>query len=175
MGHMADRNNVVLIGMPASGKSTVGVLLAKRAGLDFVDTDILIQKAEGKRLEEIISAGGIERFLEIEAACLTGSTFEGHVIATGGSAVYSESAMHTLKETGIVVYLAQDLPCLSDRIASLDSRGVVKMPGQDIASIFEERRPLYERYADITANCGTLPPDTIVSAIMDRLAALEFL
>ncbi|MFO7753353.1 MAG: shikimate kinase [Desulfobacteraceae bacterium] len=166
---MKKTDNIVLIGMPAAGKSTVGVLLAKRLGLDFVDMDIIIQTGENKTLEEIISSVGVKGFLAKEESYLCSTDLTGHVVSTGGSAVYSTKAMDHVSQTGLIVYLEQGLEALKQRISSLDTRGVVRMPGQDIESLYHERTPLYEAYSDITVSCSGLSPDRIVSAIADRV------
>lgn len=170
---MKQTDNIVLIGMPASGKSTVGVLLAKWLGLDFVDMDIIIQTGEDKILEEIISKVGVKGFLKVEEKYLCSTDLEGRVVSTGGSAVYSEKAMKRAAGSGLIVYLEQGLDALKQRLSSLDSRGVVRMPGQDIESLYHERTPLYEKYADITVRCNTLSPDRIVSQIADRIESLN--
>ena len=170
---MKQTENIVLIGMPAAGKSTVGVLLAKWLGLDFADMDIIIQTGEDKTLEEIISEVGVKGFLKVEETYLCSADLEGRVVSTGGSAVYSEKAMERAAESGLIVYLEQGLEALKQRISSLDTRGVVRMPGQDIESLYHERTPLYETYADITVQCNGLTPDRIVSEIADRISCLN--
>ena len=169
---MEKTNSIVLIGMPASGKSTVGVLLAKWLGLDFVDMDIIIQTGENRTLEEIISEEGVTGFLSVEEKYLCSTDLEGFVVSTGGSAVYSEKAMKRAADSCLVVYLEQELEALQQRLSSLDSRGVARMPGQDIESLYNERTPLYAKYADITVRCNGLSPDQVVSEIADRI---EFL
>ena len=165
-------DSIVLIGMPASGKSTVGVLLAKWLGLDFVDMDIIIQTGENKTLEKIISEVGVEGFLNVEETYLCNTDLEGFVVSTGGSAVYSEKAMKRAANSCLIVYLEQELKALQHRLSSLDSRGVVRMPGQDIESLYHERTPLYARYADITVRCNGLSPDQVVSKIADSIESL---
>lgn len=155
--------------MPAVGKSTVGILLAKRIGFGFLDTDILIQTSEGKTLAEIIAGSGVEHFLALEEKYLTGLDLEGHVIATGGSAVYSSTSMETLARTGILIYLEIGLEALNSRLSGLDSRGVIRAPGQGVDSLYAERTPLYEAWADITIACGSMPPDQVMSRILDAL------
>ncbi len=166
-----DKNkNIVLIGMPASGKSTIGVLLAKRTGLDFVDLDIVIQTGERKTLAEIIAEKDIQGFLKTEEEYLVKADYSGHVIAPGGSAVYSDKGIISLKKTSMIIYLQLSLKYLEERLSSLDARGVVRSPGQDIKALFNERRPLYEKYADIIVECDGLTPDQIVSKLMNRLS-----
>ena len=142
--------NIILTGMPASGKSTVGVVLAKLMGLDYIDTDILIQKNHGKRLEQIISEQGLEAFLQIEEAECYSLDATNAVIATGGSVIYSEAAMRHLREIGTVVYLKVDVPELVRRIGDMKQRGVALKPGQTLEDLYRERVPLYERWADLT-------------------------
>lgn len=162
-------DNIILIGMPGSGKSTVGVLLAKMLGYGFVDTDILIQDIEKKRLFEILDDNGNEYFSECENRILAGIHARRTVIATGGSAVYGKEAMKHLKEMGKVVYLKVSLKELNRRVKNFSTRGIMRKPGQSLAEIFEERAPLYEKYADITVNCtgGTLEKNAkkIISAL----------
>lgn len=142
--------NIILIGMPASGKSTVGVVLAKLLGFDYVDTDILIQRSQGKCLEHIIAEKGMEAFLALEEEICSRLDVFNTVVATGGSVIYSEAAMRHLSETGPVVYLKTDLPELSRRIGDMRQRGVVLKPGQTMENLYQERVPLYERWADFT-------------------------
>jgi len=155
--------------MPASGKSTIGVLIAKRLGLDFVDTDIVIQTGEKKILAQILEDKGIKGFLKIEESYLVKSDYLKCVIAPGGSAVYSDKGMKHLKKSSIMVYLQLSLNFLEKRLLSLDARGVVRAPGQDIKSLFNERSLLYEKYADITLGCDSLSPDKIVSNFIKEI------
>lgn len=142
--------NIILIGMPGCGKSTVGVLLAKVMQYTFVDCDLIIQKRCGMSLQDIIDSRGLEAFLNEEEATLCSIHENGSVIATGGSAVYSEVAMRHLKKNAVTVYIS--LPCheIERRLTNIKTRGVAMSKGESIASLYEERRPLYERYADIT-------------------------
>ena len=157
--------NIILIGMPGAGKSTVGVLLAKRLGYHFVDTDLLIQAREKMRLQAIIEARGMAAFKSLEAAVL-GSLATSHtVIATGGSAVYSPEAMQHLQRFGTVVFLDLPLTDLQDRIQDMDTRGVVIDPDEDFAQLFAHRRPLYQRYAEITVDCAGMTPEVISARI----------
>ncbi|MCP4642094.1 MAG: shikimate kinase [bacterium] len=170
--HSTDKN-IVLIGMPGVGKSTVGVLLAKALSRSFMDTDVSIQALECRRLQDIIDAEGTDRFLTIEERNLLMLDCVRHVIATGGSAVYSEPAMDHLKNTGVVVYLKLPFDHLERRIANLDSRGVVMGPGQGLATLYEERTPLYERYADVAVECTGLTHDESVAAVVSALETYE--
>lgn len=166
---MKKKTNIVLIGMPAVGKSTVGILLAKQLGTGFLDTDILIQTEEKQTLAEIIAEKGIPAFLAIEEKHLLRLDLENHVIATGGSAVYSETAMKHLAETGIIVYLEIGLDILNRRLSSLDDRGVIRAPGQDIQSLYFERTPLYNRHADIRISCGSGGPQEVIAQLVKTL------
>ena len=142
------KDNIVLIGMPGSGKSTVGVILAKVLGYSFIDSDLLIQKAEKKLLKEIIAREGQEGFLKIENRVNASIETEKSVIATGGSVVYCQEAREHLKEIGTVIYLQLDYPILRRRLGNLIGRGVVLKEGQTLKDLYEERVPLYEKYAD---------------------------
>lgn len=146
------KNNIILIGMPAAGKSTVGVLLAKSLGYRFLDTDILIQEKTGRLLHEIITAEGLDRFLEIENEVLTGLNTKSTVIATGGSAVYSADAMTHLKEIGYVIYLKIGFKSLTERLGDYVNRGVVLRPNMTLYDLYRERTALYEKYADTTVD-----------------------
>ncbi|MFO7749225.1 MAG: shikimate kinase [Desulfobacteraceae bacterium] len=164
-----NKNNIVLIGMPAVGKSTVGVLLAKKLGLDFVDTDITIQTKEGRTLSKIIDNIGVKAFLGLEERYCLALTCCDHVIATGGSVVYSSRAMAHLGMNARIVYLEIGLDALKTRLSALDSRGVIRGPGQDIDSLYRERTPLYEHYADIRIQCEDLSPDQVLTRIARSL------
>ena len=141
-------DNIILIGMPGCGKSTVGVLLAKNLGLDFLDCDLLIQQTEGKLLHEIITQQGGEGFLEIENRILSGITATRTVISTGGSAVYGKEAMAHLRRLGHVIYLKIDYPTLERRLGDYSHRGVVVREGGTLYDMYCERTALYEQYAD---------------------------
>ncbi|MBE5964251.1 MAG: shikimate kinase [Lachnospiraceae bacterium] len=142
--------SVILIGMPGVGKSTVGVVLAKRLGYNFVDADIVIQKREGRLLKDIIATDGINTFIEIENAANLSIELSKNVIATGGSAIYCKEAMERYFENAIVVYLKIDMEELLVRLGSLDERGVVIKDGQTFEKLYEERCALYEKYAHVT-------------------------
>lgn len=141
--------NIILTGMPGVGKSTIGVILAKEIGYQFVDSDLLIQKRENRLLKDIISSEGVDGFLNIENKVNASIDVTESVIATGGSAVYGAEAMAHLKENGIIVYLKCSFEILSKRLGDLKGRGVVLKKGQTLKDIFEERKVLYEKYADI--------------------------
>ncbi|WP_313152442.1 shikimate kinase [Lacrimispora sp.] len=143
-------NNITLIGMPASGKSTVGVLLAKRLGYSFVDVDIVIQEQEGCLLKEIIEKEGQEGFLAVENRINASLNVRHSVIAPGGSVIYGKEAMEHLKEIGTVVYLKLSYESVEERLGDLADRGVVLKDGMTLRDLYEERVPYYEKYADIT-------------------------
>ena len=152
---MNGRNkNLILIGMPASGKSTVGVILAKVLGMDFSDTDLLIQKRAGLRLEEIIESRGLPGFLALEEDVCCGVACENTVIATGGSVVYSDKAMRHFRTLGRVVYLDVSYENLMKRLHDIKHRGVALREGQTVEELYAERAPLYRKYADLTVNEG---------------------
>ena len=142
-------NNITLIGMPGAGKSTIGVVLAKVLGYQFLDSDLLIQKQEKRRLSEIIEEEGYKGFKDVENRVNASIEAENTVIATGGSVVYCEEAMEHLKSIGTVVYLKLSLNALSKRLGNLKGRGVLLREGQTLTNLYEERTPLYEKYADI--------------------------
>jgi shikimate kinase len=159
---MAD---IVLIGMPGAGKSTIGVVLAKRLGCQFVDTDILIQQREKRILQNIIDQDGIERFLDAEERAVLSLSCGDCVVATGGSAVVRESAMLHLRSRGLLVYLKLDLPSLLGRLGNISGRGIALAPGQTLAALYEERIPFYERYADISIDCHGLSFERVLDAV----------
>ena len=170
MARLSGDANIVLIGMPGVGKSTVGVLLAKALSRSFLDTDVYIQAREGRRLQDILDAEGTVAFRAIEEGHMLSLRRRGHVIATGGSVVYSEAAMRHLKASGIAVYLDLPIGLLERRLTNLDSRGVVMERGQSLAALFRERLPLYARHADIVVSCKGLTHEQTVARIT---AALE--
>ena len=143
------KDNIILIGMPTSGKSTVGVILAKLLGMDFVDTDLIIQKKTGRRLAEIIEQDGLDGFLRIEEDVCSSLEESNSVIATGGSVVYGNRAMEHLGKIGQVFYLEIDYDTLEQRLHHVKQRGVVLRPGQDKKDLYKERVELYKKYADI--------------------------
>lgn len=143
-------SNIILIGMPGCGKSTVGVVLAKALGYRFVDSDLLIQEQEGKLLHEIITEKGIDGFIQVENQVNSQIKGKNSVIATGGSVVYGREAMEHLRSIGTVVYLKLSYPSLARRLGDLKDRGVVLKKGQNLESLYRERVPLYEKYAHVT-------------------------
>ena len=157
--------NIVLIGMPGVGKSTVGVILAKILGYNFIDSDLLIQEREGRLLKDIIAKEGVDGFIRTEGDTLKSITATRSVIATGGSAVYSSDGMEYLQKNATVVYLKLSFDALSGRLHDIKGRGVVLRDGQTLQDLFNERAPLYEKYADITITEDGLTPEETVEAI----------
>lgn len=143
------KNNIILIGMPGVGKSSVGVILAKILGYRFLDCDLIIQEKEGKLLHEIIASVGLDGFIKVENKINASINCEKSIVATGGSAVYGEDAMAHFREIGTVVYLKCDYETIADRLGDLVARGVAMKEGQTLKDLYEERVPLYEKYADI--------------------------
>ena len=147
--------NIILIGMPGSGKSTVGVLLAKRLGYKFIDTDLLIQEREEKRLFEIMRDDGNEYFLKIENEVNAHVSTHHTVIATGGSAVFGEDAMKHFSEIGKIVYIRVPFEELRERIRDFSTRGILIREGQTFEDVYLERSPLYEKYADVIVDTSS--------------------
>lgn len=163
------KGNIVLIGMPGVGKSTVGVILAKVLGYQFMDADLLIQQQEGKLLREIIEEQGTEGFIQVENRVNASIEATHTIIATGGSVVYGKEAMEHLREIGIMIYLKLPYVVLEKRLADIKGRGVVLREGQNLRDLFEERSPLYEQYADITVEETGLDVEQTVEAILQKL------
>lgn len=161
--------NIVLVGMPGTGKSTVGVLLAKSLLMNFTDTDLIIQQKYNTALQNIIRERGTDAFIEIEDSVLSEIKAENSVIATGGSAVYGERAMANLKASGITVYLDTPLCELEKRLSNIHTRGVAMKEGTSLKELFEEREPLYKKYADITVKCENMTAEECVDKIIDAL------
>lgn len=162
-------DNLILIGMPTSGKSTVGVILAKALGYEFLDIDLLIQKKEGKKLSEIMAERGVDGFLALEEEVTCGLDCAHTVIAPGGSVVYGEKGMEHLRSLGRVIYLQMDLDMLEERLHDAKNRGVALRDGQTLEGLYEERVPLYENYADITVKERGHALEDMVVLIVSRL------
>lgn len=161
--------NIALIGMPGVGKSTVGVVLAKNMGMSFMDSDLVIQEQEGKKLHDLIEEHGMDGFLEIEARVNASLNPKTAVIATGGSAVYSEQAMQHLKSIAMVCYLKLSYESIEERLGDLEQRGVVLREGETLRELYDERVPLYEKYANITVECENKNIREIVMELAKRL------
>ncbi|CAG37228.1 shikimate kinase [Desulfotalea psychrophila] len=168
------KSNIILIGMPGSGKSTVGVILAKTLGMEFVDTDILIQSAENRTLQTIVDNEGHIVLREIEERVLLTVDHKKHIVATGGSAAYSEAAMLHLKEDGIIVFLHADLAALCARIHNYETRGIAKRPEQSFDDLFAERLALYKKYADITILSSEISQDDVVETVIREVEKYDF-
>lgn len=161
--------NIVLIGMPGSGKSTVGVILAKRLARGFVDTDLMIQTAQGRSLQNIVDMDGYQALRAIEEQILVSLHCCNQIIATGGSAAYSHPAMAHLKQDGIVIFLHADLVTLHNRVNDFSERGLAKSPEQTLDDLFEERFFLYSTYADITIDSCRLSHEEVCDRIINEL------
>ena len=164
--------NIVLIGMPGAGKSTIGVVLAKSLLLDFCDTDLSIQKETGESLCDTITRIGIDEFIQLEEDVICKQEFTNSVVATGGSAVYGKKAMKKLKEDGVIVYLKVSPDELRNRIKNIHTRGIAMKVGTSIFELYEERAPLYEKYADITVECDGKTAEECVDLIIHRIGAI---
>lgn len=162
-------SNIILIGMPGSGKSAIGLVLAQLTSMDFVDTDSLIRETTGRSLQDIVDVEGPEAFRRIEEEVLLQLARHNYVIATGGSAVYSSAAMAHLKKDGIIVFLDVDLATLRSRIQDYGTRGLAKRPDQTLQDLFDERLDLYRKYADVIVNCVGLTQEEICAAILRSL------
>lgn len=161
--------NIIFIGMPASGKSTVGVVVAKRLGYGFVDTDLLIQAQEKKLLKEIIAEVGNEGFLKIENQVNRDVNVERCVISPGGSVVYCEEAMNHYKEIGTIIYLKVSFDTINHRISNAKNRGVVLKEGQTLKDLYDERTALFEKYADYTISEEGLSLDETIDEVLELL------
>ncbi len=162
-------NNYILIGMPACGKSTFGVVLAKSLGMSFVDTDLLIQKKTGRLLQDIIDNDGMDEFLKIEESVLSNVDLDNTVIATGGSAVYSDKAMKHLAETGKIVYIELPFEEINRRLKNIKTRGIAMAPGQTLSDLYNARVPLYQKYAGIIINTAGMNLEDSVLEFMKKM------
>jgi len=164
-------NSVVLIGMPGAGKSTLGVLLAKELGLDFVDTDVAIQVREGRSLQDILDNNDYLYLRKIEEQVLLSEDIAGKVVATGGSAVYSTAGMERLKQSATIIFLDVPLPALRQRIGNFATRGIARKPNQSLESLFDERCTLYRQYADINIDCDQQSLEQTLKSVVQQLLA----
>lgn len=164
------KTNIILIGMPGAGKSTVGVILAKRIGFHFIDTDLLIQAQEKCRLQQIIDTQGLENFRKIEEQMLLSLQAQHSIIATGGSVIYSEPGLKALGNSGYQIYLQIDLPDLQLRIVDMGQRGLVMAKGQTFAQLYQERTPLYKKFADLTISCKDITAEQVAAKIETEIA-----
>ena len=169
------RSNIVLIGMPGAGKSTVGVILAKQISAAFTDADLVIQTKQGRTLQEIVDSEGADALLKIEEDVLASMCLRNNVISPGGSCVYSPSGMENLRKDGFIIFLYVDLPTLASRIRKYPERGIVKRPDQTLADLYEERMVLYRKYAELTIECHTLTQMEICTKIIEELKQLNWL
>lgn len=163
------RRNVVLIGLPAAGKSTLGVLLAKRLSLDFVDTDVVLQARLGRRLQDILDRDGVQAFRRLEEEQILALRPSATVVATGGSVVYSNAAMEHLRRDATTAYLFLTLERWHERLRDFGDRGVVRAPGQSFESLYDEREPLYRRWADVVVDTGGLGHEDAVERVAAAL------
>ena len=162
-------DNIILIGMPGAGKSTVGVLLAKTMGYAFLDTDLVIQQREGALLQSLVDSLGVEAFLDVEADAICSVECRGTVIAPGVSAVCRERAMSHLKALGRIVYLHLPLEELERRLNNISTRGIAMAPGETLADLFAYRAPLYRNYADLTVDVGRQSLEETVALVLRAL------
>ena len=162
------RSNIALVGMPGSGKSTVGLMLAEELSRKFVDTDLLIERSQGRKLQQIVDIDGYRELRRIEEAILLGLQLQNHIIATGGSVVYSQRGMDHLKTISTIVFLNLGLSDLRSRIQNWDSRGIVKRPDQSFEDLFRERFELYTRYADVTIDGAGLSREEVCKRILQE-------
>jgi len=161
--------SVILVGMPGAGKSTLGVMLAKELAKDFVDTDLLIQLRAGQTLQAVLDEQGYQALRALEEETLLECRFTSHIVATGGSAVYSEKGMAHLQSYGTVVYLDVALDELNRRISNYETRGIARRPDQSFEDLFAERKALYERYADIVVDCNGLDQTQALAFVIESL------
>jgi len=166
---MHHHNNIILIGMPGAGKSTVGVILAKSLGMQFTDTDILIQERTGRMLQEILDEDGPDTFRRIEEETILSLHPRHAVIATGGSVVCSRDAMAHLKSGGVVVYLKVSYEEMAKRLRNITTRGIVLLPGQSLREMYDDRVPLYEKYAVLTVVCSDEDLESVVRNVIEAL------
>jgi len=164
-----EKTNVILIGMPGSGKSTSGILLAKTLGLSFLDSDLLIQQQEGTLLQELVNQKGFFGFVEIEERIVSNLSAAHCVISTGGSVVYSEKSMNHFQKIGIIVYLDVSFSEIMRRIQNISTRGIALKDGQSLENLYDERLPLYQKYADLTVSGDGKTIEELVTEIAEKL------
>ncbi|MDD1686018.1 shikimate kinase [Methanoregula sp.] len=163
-------NNIILIGLPGAGKSTMGVILAKTLGMKYTDTDIVIQETTGRLLQEIIDTDGTDTFLEIEERTILALDCHNTIIATGGSAVFSRKAMEHLKSGGCIIYLKISFDEMIERLSNIRTRGIVLHNGESLSEMYNERIPLYERYADIAIDCSGNHFEAAVENVLEAVS-----
>lgn len=168
-----NKENIILIGMPGSGKSTCGVLVAKALLKNFFDTDLLFQGLEEKRLQDIIDDDGIEYFLSAEERAILSLDINATVVATGGSVVYSDKSMEHLKKSGKVIYLHLSYDTMVDRIKNITTRGVVVKEGDSLEDMYNERLPMYQKWADVVINCDNNTVEQTVEKIVKASSDCE--
>ncbi len=166
---MGKKSNITLIGMPGCGKSTLGVILAKAINYDFLDSDLLIQKKTGEKLQAIINKYGNERFREIEEEVNASIDVKGTVIATGGSVIYGEKAMKHLKDISTVVYIKLSANEVLKRVNNVKTRGISMKQGETLLDLYNKRVPLYEKYADLIVDCDEMTTSESLNAILNDL------
>lgn len=164
--------NVILIGMPGSGKSTAGVLLAKALGFHFVDTDLKLQQREGALLQDILGARGVQAFLDLEQEIICSVQCNNTVISPGGSCVCRERAMAHLQSLGRLIYLSLPLEELEARLQNISTRGIAMEPGQTLGDLYARRAPLYRRWADLTVDCAGQALEETVAAVLRACRSL---
>ena len=162
-------SNLILVGLPGSGKSTIGAQVAQMVGYGFLDTDRLIEKATGRMLQQIVDTDGAQRLRAIEAEVVSALEVNDTVIATGGSVVYHESTMRHLQSLGPIIYLRANEDTILERIGDYSQRGIARMPGQSIRSVIEERLPLYARFADVVIDVDGLSESAVAAACIATL------
>lgn len=167
---MRKSSNIILIGMPGCGKSTIGILAAKVLCLSFLDTDLLLQQSCGRRLQEVIDTEGLGAFREFERSVLRDLSVSHTLVATGGSAVYYPDAMEHLREIGTVVYLRSSLSRVKMNLRDFSSRGIVMPKGMTIDDLYAERSPLYERYAHIVVDVDSSDITENMQALVSALS-----
>jgi shikimate kinase len=165
--------NIIIIGMPGAGKSTAGVILAKTLGRNFTDTDIVIQQNTGRLLQEIIDDEGPGAFLQIEEKTILSLNCHNAVIATGGSAVFSQRVMEHLKSDGVVIYLRISFEEMVRRLNNITTRGIVLVEGQSLPDMYNQRIPLYEKYSDITIDCSKDDFENSIGKVIDELSGFQ--